>query len=350
MHHRLRRRAFTLTELLIVIALIVLLVTLLLTALSTVQARARSTTTLSTMQAFANACDTFQQEHGFYPGIVPERILQYDAQKNGPIPLLSSTENALLHLMGGAVRREDFTQNEWDNNFPTSAGWVQLAAEDTNGNDYFIKVNPRQIGQGPIIGGKPYPPYYTPSEREIGFAEGQEVRQQITDEDLDIPDLLDAWGQPILFVQQMRPRGDRIAINEYDGPGESTTAQFYLSGMNSYTDATRLGRLAMNQVFDGSTAPDGSILTGGNSGEITGLMRANNFARIIAHPALSDDSGPTIIGDTRGAYVLIAAGPDGVYFSAEDGAGEPANPVSNLLSESPNIIEEYDDVVVFGGD
>jgi prepilin-type N-terminal cleavage/methylation domain-containing protein len=226
MHHRLRRRAFTLTELLIVIALIVLLVSLLLAALSTVQQKARSTTTLSTMQAFSNACETFQQEHGYYPGVVPERILQHDATVNGPIPLLSSTENALLHLMGGAVRGEEYTPDEWDDKFPASAGWEQFELSDPDtGGSYFIKINTRQIGQGPIIAGTPYQPYYTPSEREIGFADGQEIRQVLEDAGVDVPDVLDAWGQPILFVKQLRPRGERIAINEFNVGSQSSCAR-----------------------------------------------------------------------------------------------------------------------------
>ena len=58
-------RAFTLTELLVVIAIIVLLVSLLLAALGKVMDQARRNSTLSTAKAFSNACDAFQQEHGF---------------------------------------------------------------------------------------------------------------------------------------------------------------------------------------------------------------------------------------------------------------------------------------------
>jgi prepilin-type N-terminal cleavage/methylation domain-containing protein len=342
-----RPRAFTLTELLIVIALIVLLITLLLTALSTVQKKARATTTLSTMQSFSNACDSFQQEHGFYPALVPLRILLHDAAQNNDIPMLSTAENAILHLMGGGVRAEDFTNEEWNNRFPAANGWVVLELEDPdNAAPYEIKVNPGQIGQGPIINGTPYAPYYAPSERELGFADGQVLRSEVEAEDLVLPDLLDAWGQPIIFVSQLRPSGDQIALNIF--ALGSQTAQFYLAGMNSYTDSESLGRLSQNQIYDSGTNAKGSLLTS-QSGQITATIRQNNFARLVGHPALSTTTGGVIRGETRGAYVLISAGADGIYLSAEDGPGTRGNPISNLINESPKVIEDYDDVVLYGG-
>ncbi|MEC8115267.1 MAG: prepilin-type N-terminal cleavage/methylation domain-containing protein, partial [Planctomycetota bacterium] len=77
-----RRRAFTLVELLVVIALIGVLAALLLSALSSAQQRARATQTTSTMEAFAAACETFFQDHGQYPGVVPEALLAQDAEAN----------------------------------------------------------------------------------------------------------------------------------------------------------------------------------------------------------------------------------------------------------------------------
>ena len=80
-----RRRAFTLVELLVVIALIGVLAALLLSALSSAQQRARATQTTSTMEAFAAACETFFQDHGQYP-VVPEALLAQDAEANEASP------------------------------------------------------------------------------------------------------------------------------------------------------------------------------------------------------------------------------------------------------------------------
>ena len=54
-----------------------------------------------------------------------------------------------------------------------------------------------------------------------------------------------------------------------------------------------------------------------------------------------------------GSFMLISAGPDGVYYSASDGPGTQSNPVIDLTSKAetniPTIIKEYDDVRLFGG-
>ena len=69
-----RLRAFTITELLVVVGIIVLLIGLLLPALGRVRQKARVTQTSSTLEEFAKACDAFNQQFGYYPGVVPEYI------------------------------------------------------------------------------------------------------------------------------------------------------------------------------------------------------------------------------------------------------------------------------------
>ena len=68
-------------------------------------------------------------------------------------------------------------------------------------------------------------------------------------------------------------------------------------------------------------------------------------------------------GIARGAYVLLSAGPDGIFFSRGDGPGTPAdtdgdgapNWVDDIVTNTnpdynrPKVVEEYDDIRVFGG-
>ena len=153
-----RRRAFTLVELLVVIALIGVLAALLLSALSSAQQRARATQTTSTMEAFAAACETFFQDHGQYPGVVPEALLAQDAEANNGIPRISSLENALYHMMGGyriLGVHPDYVQF---NGYEMSFG---------NGNNEItvkFAVNSELLGDGPLLGGRQYPSYFTPPE------------------------------------------------------------------------------------------------------------------------------------------------------------------------------------------
>lgn len=320
------RSAFTLTELLIVIAIIVLLVSLLLAAMAQVQAKGRETRTLATMQAFSNACDAFQQEHGFYPGVVPEAILAVPANQGQ----LTGTENAVLHLMGGFVREEDVGDG-FGPDYPAPE-WVPLVFHTAAGTPYRIKISVARIGEGPIIDDKPYAPYLTPGDDEFGLAEGQEG----DDTGVRVPEILDAWGQPILYLRRSRSVGPLTDTNPGNRP------QFDGAPMSAYCESTALGKFGKNQVYAGGN-PTGSILSSGVADDV----RALNLKTLLQHPALP--------GQARGSYLLLSAGKDGIYLSAEDGPGAPGDAVTDVGEQiemgdlPPTIFDEYDDVVLYGG-
>jgi hypothetical protein len=59
-----------------------------------------------------------------------------------------------------------------------------------------------------------------------------------------------------------------------------------------------------------------------------------------------------LYGSARGAFALISAGPDGIYFSAIDGPGGPSAPITDLttiINVGPRVLDEFDDVRVYGG-
>jgi len=330
-----RRRShggFSLTELLVVIGIIVLLVGLLLTALSVVRKKSDRTRTEAVMQQFANACVAFQAEHGSYPGVLPEDVLAGN-------PLISSTENALLHLMGGyRVLSPQDTGTPYETEF-NAWGDPPFTAEISYpyaGSAWKLRVDLNKIGEGPVIDGKAYPPYFTPDGNSLAQTGGQLVEPHPTlapnpspDFEFLIPDLVDAWGQPILYLRQQRTRGALVsAYNVNPQP------QFLYETLNPYIKSSGLGEMGRSQVTFSilNTAPDDFA----------------TLARFLVHPTLDNTA--------RGAFCLVSAGPDGVYFSRENGAGSQSAPIDNIVDNPTNpdlnnirIVDEYDDVRIFGG-
>src|SRR5690606_30692904 len=126
-------------------------------------------------------------------------------------PTLSSTENALLHLMGGY---RVLNPSNWNNTQANNDYNAYLAdAQATNSaielgfgngaNEWKIAINLRKVGEGPVINGKPYAQYVSPGASDLVAVNGQENEPS----GLKLPDLVDAWGQPIIYLRQVRTRG-----------------------------------------------------------------------------------------------------------------------------------------------
>ncbi len=351
-----RRRlhtAFSITEMLVVIAIIVLLAGLLVVAMGRVRAKSLTTSTLATMQSFASACDAFQTEHGHYPGVIPEQVLA-QAIADGQIShMLTSTENAVLHLMGGyrvcppgtpgcsapgtSPMGEDFE------NFHLGPNGVEIEI-GTGSSEWRLKIDKNRIGEGPIINGKPYAPYYTPGPHELRTVNGQALRSAAAD-DPELPDVIDAWGNPILYTRRLRSSGVLV----WEPGDDSFRPQFVIDGMRPYIESAGLADRGMNQQ-------QRSLLTRSESTpDENGANRYSIFAQIIRHPSLGTWQESPLHSDNRGRvaprgeYVLISAGPDGVYFDYDDGPGGNPDLVEGEGYANPRVIESYDDILVFGG-
>ncbi len=343
------RPGFTLIEVMVVISIIVVLAGILLVALGTATDSARRANATATLNSIRAACDSFALDHDSYPGVLPETAL-------GEGLRITSSQNAMLHLMGGyRVYNENtettqkpaydaYKQAAQDENRP----YFELTPTDSvTGVRWNLIVVPSRIGEGPLIDGKPYSPYYAPKDSEIAYnITGDNNYPSGVNE---APTIVDPWGTPILYFRQGRSVGPMVGSS-------STPGMFTLDGQQLYLKATRLGELGFSQAqsqgvgsrlaFEGTNP--GGIGGGGSSSDPTD-EQARWLTLLLSHPAFYDPNQPTY-GTPRSSYMLMSAGKDGVYLGRYDG---PVDDTGSFDFDEDNATHEdldsFDDVVVYGG-
>ena len=333
-------RGFSITELLVVIGIIVLLIGILLPALGRVREKARVTETTSVMEEFAKACDAFNQQFGFYPGIVPEEYLAND-------PKITPMENAVLHLAGGAVRQDElpvFIDGVQYNDLASiqfepgnSASTGQIISFAGPSDVFRIAVYAPAVGDGPFIQGKRYAPFFSPKGEQFRPAKYNLGEEGTLGEIEFIPTVTDAWGQPVMYARRLRSTGPLVGAN-------TLSSQFSYDAQGRVLAAESLGDFSQNQR-------QFSIL---NRATGTSDPKLDTFAQVLRTPAIGFATQPQS-GAPRGEYILISAGPDGVFFSTADGPGSPGAQVLDIISGTsndygtPTVVDEYDDIIVAGG-
>ena len=343
-------RAFTLIEVMVVMSIIVVLAGILLVALGTATDSARRAKTTATLNSFRAACDAFALDHNSYPGVVPETAL-------GDGLRLTSTQNAMLHLMGGyRVYNDNSPQSditaaeEYRSNAQNEGRFVigdlTLTDSDT-GLQWTLVIVPSRIGEGPLINGKPYSPYFAPKDSEFAYNEGQSSDYQ---SGLNVlPQIVDSWKTPILYFRQNRSVGPVVTTS-------TTPGLFNLNGQQLSLKANRLGELGFSQ--NQSPGPGSRIAFEGQNDEGVGGPPDSSdpteeqirwMTLILTHPAFYDPDQPEY-GQPKAAYMLLSAGQDGVFMARNDGPISETGAFDyDFENASHEDLGEFDDVLIYGG-
>jgi prepilin-type N-terminal cleavage/methylation domain-containing protein len=331
-----RRTGFTLIEILVVIAIIAVLAGILLAALSGVQKAAKKTKTTTLMQAFGRACDEFALDHGRYPGILPDSVIDGTT--------ITPTQNALLELMGGARVKSSSSTSTVVNEFDEFENNTAIPTMTMNG--WSLSFNPTRFGEGPWINGRVYEPYFSPKSSDLEYTEFDTNDASA----FSFPALVDSWDTPIIYLRAVRKSGPIIALGS-----NNPLPQYDLPGMSMFVDN------ALNS--------NSSLLSETNQSNeeriawLTLLIAHPTFWEIDPSNANNEFTNGAAWGTSRGRYILISAGPNAIFLEASNDQVHTDNwspnsgnafdqfrgggPTGGLIT--PATMETFDDVVVHGG-
>lgn len=344
------RAGFSLIELLVVIVIISVVIAITIPAIGGARDLARGTATQQTMTNLANSVSSFRADEQRLPGYFNAADMNDTMSTNG----LTGMQNVLLDLAGGPTGDAD----------PGSTDDAFLTIDPGTGEEVVVNLN--LVGaQESGLGG-----YFQPEGTDYIAPEGKVA----PDADVaQLPELLDAWGQPILgwvedeFAPEVPEEGatiENFAQVTYAGMGDAVS-RFSWQQNAGVLSSPGLGSLQDNQTED-------SLLGSSETPENLEL----HLAALLGSPADPvDPSGDLdganvqdlIPGSSKGGIVFHSAGRDRIYLSRDDKGlrqlggsfiyGRYFSPTDSALGENPwsdadgdqgqiDIIDEFDDIVV----
>lgn len=263
-------RAFTLVELLVVISIIVILASLLIAALGGARNSARSAYTKSIITTVQTGFQQFRADKGRLPGVFSQRDFASSSNNSG----LTQMENALLELSYDFDRYQDAGAPPNENEqgfFEIDAGVIGSESFQVFGS---LVGSPDNLNAYLDIGDRLAPAAeYTPPSVTGGGTDGtwSSTRQFAIDssgnnQTLGMPDILDAWDNPIMLWQRNRASADRAALFAIDfdpsGPDQPGGEKFFYRSNAGYlaSASQALGQqrslLRTEDVNDAGSAPD----------------------------------------------------------------------------------------------
>ncbi len=323
-------RAFSLVELLVVLTIITIVIGVLIPSLRAARSSARTVATQAIIKDLSSASQSFKVDNKRNPGYFSP--VEMGAGTNVSAGF-SQMQNLLLDLAGG-VTSDPASPKVGPG--PTTMVNVDFGLIGATNN---APSNPVNLGS---TGG-----YFSPDKRNLEVIAGRVS----TGDNARMPDIVDAFGQPILAWSADTRKGTKFAAENSDG---EEPARFYWASNATYLRSDSLGREAKRQHDDGNENT-GSLIGSGTGGSglgrfvITGPGTNGALAVLLANPAfLNTITVPPTPGEPRGTLVFHSGGRDGVYLNNLDsGARKWRDGVNGirLPTDGTDPIRDFDDLV-----
>jgi prepilin-type N-terminal cleavage/methylation domain-containing protein len=348
-------RAFTLAELLVVMAIIAVVIALVVPALSGGRNAARKAATDKQIKEIANASAVFARDNnGRMPGyFTPREMGNQENITRG----MSQSENVMLELMGFSTGGTTQVAVGPTSTNTLSLDPTMLGVPGTNGKQYYVPDKKYFVAQ------------YSDTFQQIGSSPHTAIEGQV-----QLPDVIDAFGQPILIWVEddtyITKPNTSTGQYRFGAVNSSTPAKHYWATNACFLTATSLGKKGMDQTSMSS----GSMLG------VNGPLSAQSLEGALGNPNAAWRP-PNNLNDlpnfraltSRSPFIVQSAGVDGTYFGRKDkgakqfGAGfidyrvnfapnvtlpiSATNQYTDKNGKPTNIdvLHDFDDVFGFGG-
>jgi type II secretory pathway pseudopilin PulG len=337
-------RAYTLIEMMIVMVILIVVMALVAPVIGNARNAAKKTNTQQLLNNLGQASQQFELANRVTPGFFSPADMASTVNGGNPATGgrgFSEMNNILLDLAGG--RFEAGTGNP-----PPDA--IQVGPTGTATT--YVRVG--LIGAPTQSKGVVNSGYFTPDPKYFLLQDATDAKRANVDAHLQLPDLVDGFGQPLLAWRQDIEPSPSIPFAAMEA---STRASFYWAPNAAFILSKRLGKKEIDQTNTAS-GENGSLLSRASFQDIAVAATMRGLLGNPAFPSTTVPSGsPDQPAAARGKLIFHSAGTDGSYLGVKDRGGLIAT-APNSPFHTQNVadyrggrdpLDNFDDVISVAG-